>query len=52
MSPPIFCVVIHLLLGQYTPDGKLIYAGRADTGMLVAELERLRPIYRQLCTPP
>src|SRR3954471_21868982 len=30
-----------LLLGYYPPDGKLIYAGRAGTGMPVAELERL-----------
>jgi DNA ligase D-like protein (predicted ligase) len=30
-----------LLLGYYTPDGKLIYAGRAGTGMPIAELERL-----------
>jgi bifunctional non-homologous end joining protein LigD len=30
-----------LLLGYYTPDGKLLYAGRAGTGMPVAELERL-----------
>jgi DNA ligase D-like protein (predicted ligase) len=30
-----------LLLGYYTPQGKLIYAGRAGTGMPVAELERL-----------
>jgi bifunctional non-homologous end joining protein LigD len=30
-----------LLLGNYTPEGKLIYAGRAGTGMPVAELERL-----------
>ena len=30
-----------LLLGYYTQDGKLIYAGRAGTGMPVAELERL-----------
>jgi ATP-dependent DNA ligase len=30
-----------LLLGYYTPDGKLIYAGRAGTGMPVTELERL-----------
>jgi ATP-dependent DNA ligase len=30
-----------LLLGYYTPDDKLIYAGRAGTGMAVAELERL-----------
>jgi DNA ligase D-like protein (predicted ligase) len=30
-----------LLLGYYTPEGKLIYAGRAGTGMPVAELERV-----------
>jgi ATP-dependent DNA ligase len=30
-----------LLLGYYTPDGNLIYAGRAGTGMPVAELERV-----------
>jgi DNA ligase D-like protein (predicted ligase) len=30
-----------LLLGYYTPDGKLIYAGRVGTGMPVGELERL-----------
>jgi len=30
-----------LLLGYYTPDDELIYAGRAGTGMAVAELERL-----------
>jgi len=30
-----------LLLGYYTPDGKLIYAGRVGTGMPVAELERV-----------
>jgi DNA ligase D-like protein (predicted ligase) len=30
-----------LLLGYYTPEGKLIYAGRVGTGMRVAELERL-----------
>src|ERR1700722_9722774 len=30
-----------LLLGYYTEDGKLIYAGRVGTGMPVAELERL-----------
>jgi bifunctional non-homologous end joining protein LigD len=29
-----------LLLGYYTPDGKLIYAGRAGTGMPERELER------------
>ena len=31
-----------LLLGYYTPDGRLIYAGRVGTGMPVAELERVR----------
>jgi DNA ligase D-like protein (predicted ligase) len=30
-----------LLLGYYTPDGRLIYAGRAGTGMDHRELERL-----------
>jgi DNA ligase D-like protein (predicted ligase) len=30
-----------LLLGYYTPDRKLVYAGRVGTGMPVAELERL-----------
>jgi len=30
-----------LLLAYYTPDGKLIYAGRAGTGMSDKELERL-----------
>ena len=27
-----------LLLGYYTPEGKLVYAGRVGTGMSVAEL--------------
>jgi bifunctional non-homologous end joining protein LigD len=31
-----------LLLAYYTPDGKLVYAGRAGTGMTVAELARVR----------
>jgi DNA ligase D-like protein (predicted ligase) len=51
-----------LLLGYYTPDGerasgasdgsagKLIYAGRAGTGMPVAELERLWHRLRPLAT--
>jgi bifunctional non-homologous end joining protein LigD len=30
-----------LLLGYYTPEGKLVYAGRVGTGMPVAELERV-----------
>ncbi|MBV8800198.1 MAG: non-homologous end-joining DNA ligase [Alphaproteobacteria bacterium] len=37
-----------LLLGYYTPDGKLIYAGRAGTGISETELralwERLQPL--------
>jgi bifunctional non-homologous end joining protein LigD len=40
--------IAALLLGYYTPEGKLIYAGRAGTGMPDAELERvwqrLRPL--------
>jgi ATP-dependent DNA ligase len=36
-----------LLLGYYRDDGKLIYAGRAGTGMTVSELttllKKLRP---------
>jgi ATP-dependent DNA ligase len=30
-----------LLLGYYTPQGQLVYVGRAGTGMPEAELERL-----------
>jgi bifunctional non-homologous end joining protein LigD len=30
-----------LLLGYYTSEGKLLYAGRVGTGMPVAEFERL-----------
>jgi DNA ligase D-like protein (predicted ligase) len=30
-----------LLLGYYTPDGRLVYAGRAGTGLADKELERL-----------
>ena len=37
-----------LLLAYYDPNGRLVYAGRAGTGMPVAELERvwrrLRPL--------
>src|ERR1700680_4642967 len=52
-----------LLLGYYTPDGKrasgasdgsaakLIYAGRAGTGMSEAELERLWQRLRPLAVP-
>ena len=39
-----------LLLGYYTLDGKLIYAGRAGTGMPVAELERVWQRLRPLAT--
>jgi hypothetical protein len=38
-----------LLLGYVTSDGKLIYAGGADTGMTIAELERL---YRRSSRSP
>jgi hypothetical protein len=31
-----------LLLAYYDPDGRLVYAGRAGTGIKRAELERLR----------
>src|SRR6202040_3592224 len=31
----------HALLAYYDPDGRLVYAGRAGTGIKQAELERL-----------
>ena len=31
-----------LLLAYHTPDGKLVYAGRAGTGLSAAELARVR----------
>jgi DNA ligase D-like protein (predicted ligase) len=40
-----------LLLGYYTPDGDLIYAGRVGTGMSVAELERLYGRFQPLVIP-
>lgn len=40
-----------LLLGYYTQDGKLIYAGRVGTGMPVAELERLYGRLEPLAIP-
>jgi DNA ligase D-like protein (predicted ligase) len=40
-----------LLLGYYTSDGKLIYAGRVGTGMPVAELERLWQRLQPLVVP-
>jgi bifunctional non-homologous end joining protein LigD len=40
-----------LLLGYYTPDRKLVYAGRAGTGISDAELERLWHRLRPLAVP-
>jgi ATP-dependent DNA ligase len=40
-----------LLLGYYDPDGRLIYAGRAGTGIGHAELERLWRRLQPLTTP-
>jgi DNA ligase D-like protein (predicted ligase) len=40
-----------LLLGYYTPEGKLIYAGRAGTGMPDAELERLWQRLQSMMVP-
>ena len=40
-----------LLLGYYDPDGRLIYAGRAGTGVGHAELERLWRRLQPLKTP-
>jgi bifunctional non-homologous end joining protein LigD len=40
-----------LLLGYYDPDGRLVYAGRAGTGIDFAELERLWRRLRPLATP-
>src|SRR5438045_8003842 len=40
-----------LLLGYFTPDGKLVYAGRAGTGMPGAELERLWHRLQPLALP-
>jgi bifunctional non-homologous end joining protein LigD len=40
-----------LLLGFYTDDGKLLYAGRAGTGFTDAELKRLAPLLKALETP-
>jgi ATP-dependent DNA ligase len=40
-----------LLLGYYTSDGKLIYAGRAGTRTPDAELERLWYRLRSLAVP-
>jgi bifunctional non-homologous end joining protein LigD len=40
-----------LLLAYYDPDGKLVYAGRAGTGINTAELERLWRRLQPLATP-
>jgi bifunctional non-homologous end joining protein LigD len=40
-----------LLLGYYTKDGRLHYAGRAGTGFTEAELERLAGVIEPLETP-
>jgi DNA ligase D-like protein (predicted ligase) len=40
-----------LLLGYYTPDDKLVYAGRAGTGIPIDELERLWQRLRPLVVP-
>ena len=39
-----------LLLGYYTEDGQLLYAGRADTGFTDLELKRLSGVLRPLQT--
>jgi bifunctional non-homologous end joining protein LigD len=40
-----------LLLGYYDPNGRLVYAGRAGTGIKQAELERLWRRLQPLATP-
>lgn len=40
-----------LLLGYYTPEGRLLYAGRAGTGLSVAELRRLAGVLAPLGVP-
>jgi bifunctional non-homologous end joining protein LigD len=40
-----------LLLGYYTDDGRLHYAGRAGTGMTATELKRLYGVLKPLATP-
>jgi bifunctional non-homologous end joining protein LigD len=39
-----------LLLAYYAPDGRLVYAGRAGTGMPVRELARLAARLKPLAT--
>ncbi len=40
-----------LLLAYYAPDGRLVYAGRAGTGMNTEQLRRLRETLDPLATP-
>src|SRR5215472_794238 len=40
-----------LLLASYDPDGRLVYAGRAGTGIDNTELERLWRRLQPLATP-
>jgi bifunctional non-homologous end joining protein LigD len=40
-----------LLLGYYTDDGRLLYAGRAGTGMTDKELKRLAGVLAPLNVP-
>jgi DNA ligase D-like protein (predicted ligase) len=40
-----------LLLGYYTDDGRLLYAGRAGTGMAAKELKRLAGVLAPLQVP-
>jgi ATP-dependent DNA ligase len=40
-----------LLLGYYTEDGRLLYAGRAGTGMNEKELKRLVGVLAPLQAP-
>jgi bifunctional non-homologous end joining protein LigD len=40
-----------LLLAYYDPEGRLVYAGRAGTGIGNAELERLWRRLQPLATP-
>jgi len=40
-----------LLLGYYTPEGRLRYAGRAGTGVADRGLKRLADVLKPLRTP-
>src|SRR5918993_3122873 len=40
-----------LLLGYYTDDGRLLYAGRAGTGITDTELKRLASVLKPLAVP-